>query len=132
MENYKFDMSHYGAEVKERWGNTSAFKQSKSKTANYTLEDWTKMAMESDAIIETLKILMTNGFKPESAEAKETAEAHRVHISKWFYDCSLEIHTGLAEMYLSDERFKDNYEKYAQGLAQYLHDAILANSMEKI
>jgi hypothetical protein len=31
-----------------------------------------------------------------------------------------------------DERFKENYEKLAQGLAQFIHDAIIANSMDNV
>ena len=38
------------------------------------------------------------------------------------------MHRGLAEMYISDQRFADNYERVAQGLARYVHDAILADA----
>jgi hypothetical protein len=31
-----------------------------------------------------------------------------------------------------DERFKENYEKHAQGLAQFIHDAIIANSVDNV
>jgi hypothetical protein len=56
------------------------------------------------------------------------AEAHRRQISDWFYDCTYEIHRGLAAMYLADPRFTATYEKIAPGLAQYVHDAIVANA----
>ena len=55
------------------------------------------------------------------------AEAHKDHISKWFYDCSPEIHAGLGQMYVSDLRFKKNIDSEGEGLAQYLSDAIAAN-----
>jgi len=38
------------------------------------------------------------------------------------------MHTGLAEMYVADPRFAANHERVAAGLAQYVHDAILANA----
>ena len=53
--------------------------------------------------------------------------AHRDAISKWFYECSIEMQKGLAEMYISDPRFKKYYEGRVTGLAQYVHDAIMAN-----
>jgi hypothetical protein len=56
------------------------------------------------------------------------AERHRQHISRWFYDCGYDTHRGLACMYLADERFRENYDKIAPGLAQYVHDAITANA----
>ena len=127
-----FDPDQYEDEVKEKYGQTDAYKQSNSKTKNYTKEDWAQMALESDFIVQRFKNLMEKGIDPESDEAKEVAEAHRQHITKWFYNCSYEIHSGLALMYISDERFKENYEKHADGLAQYIHDAITANSIENI
>ena len=127
-----FDPDIHNEEVKSRWGNTDAYKQSAKKTANYNKEDFAQMNLESDFIVQTFKNLMEKETSPESKEAKESAEAHRQHITKWFYDCTYEIHSNLALMYISDERFKENYEKHAQGLAQFIHDAIIANSVDNI
>jgi hypothetical protein len=67
--------------------------------------------------------------EPATGEpARAVAERHRQQISRRFYPCSPTMHCGLAEMYISDQRFTDNYERIAQGLAQYVHDAILANA----
>ena len=38
------------------------------------------------------------------------------------------MHRGLAEAYVSDPRFSAVYESIAPGLAQYVHDAIVANA----
>jgi hypothetical protein len=38
------------------------------------------------------------------------------------------MHRGLAKMYISDDRFKRNYEQQAEGLAAYVHDATIANA----
>ena len=127
-----FDPDIHNEEVKSRWGNTDAYKQSAKKTANYTKEDFAQMNLESDFIVQTFKNLMEKETSPESKDAKEAAEAHRQHITKWFYDCTYEIHSNLALMYVMDERFKENYEKHAQGLAQFIHDAIIANSMDNV
>jgi len=78
----------------------------------------------------TLQVLaaIQRGLPADSEAAIAGAEAHRQVITKWWYDCTFEIHTGLAEMYLADERFRKNYEDQAEGLAQYLRDAIFANA----
>jgi MerR family transcriptional regulator, thiopeptide resistance regulator len=60
--------------------------------------------------------------------ATDLAERHRQHISRWFYDCTYDMHRGLAEMYLADERFTRTYDDLAPGLARYVHDAMLANA----
>jgi hypothetical protein len=51
--------------------------------------------------------------------------AHREAISKWFYDCSIQMQKNLADMYVGDERFKKYYDGRVRGLAQYVHDAIM-------
>ena len=56
------------------------------------------------------------------------AERHRAYISKWFYECSPEIHRGLGEMYVADPRFTRNIDRAAPGLAQYMSAAIAAGT----
>ncbi len=58
----------------------------------------------------------------------DAAEAHRQQITRWFYDCSHEIHRGLGDMYVQDPRFTATYEGTAPGLAAYVRDAIHANA----
>jgi hypothetical protein len=57
----------------------------------------------------------------------DLAERHRQQISR-YYDCTYQIHRGLADMYVADPRFTAHYEKYGPGLAQYVRDAIHANA----
>jgi hypothetical protein len=42
-----------------------------------------------------------------------------------FYTVTPEIYTGLARMYVEDERFTAVYEKYKHGLASFLSQAML-------
>jgi hypothetical protein len=58
----------------------------------------------------------------------DAAEAHRQHISRWFYECTPQIHAGLGEMYVADPRFTATYEAVEPGLAGYVRDAIRANA----
>ncbi len=70
---------------------------------------------------------MTGGAAPGSPEAAALAEEHRASIEV-FYDCSYEMHRGLGEMYVADERFAKTYNDVAPGLAVWLRDAIVANA----
>ena len=123
-----FDPDQYAGEVEERWGDTDAYRESQRRTSSYTKADWQRMKDETQANGERIVAAMRAGLPADSAEAMDAAEEHRQHISQWFYDCSSEIHVGLAEMYIADPRFTATYEKIAPGMAQYLHDAILANA----
>ncbi len=68
------------------------------------------------------------GVAPESEEAMAAAEAHRQLISRWFYECTYDIHRGLTDMYVSDERFRSNYDTQIPGLASFIRAAAHANA----
>lgn len=124
-----FNPDDYADETQQRWGNTDAYRESQRRTSKYTKADWQHIQAESAQLLDELTAAMQAGKSPEAPEAMALAEQHRQQITKWFYDCTYEIHTGLAQMYLADDRFTQHYEKVAEGLAQYLHDAIMANAI---
>ncbi|GAA3386733.1 MerR family transcriptional regulator [Cryptosporangium minutisporangium] len=122
------DPTQYEEEVKERWGDTEAYRQSQQRTAQYTKDDWLTIKAEAAAIVERFRAAFLAGTPADSPEAMDAAEEHRQHITRWFYDCSYEIHRGLGTMYVEDDRFTVNYDSETPGLAAYLRDAIHANA----
>jgi DNA-binding transcriptional MerR regulator len=122
------DPAQYDTEVEERWGETDAYAQSKRKTAAYSKEDWLAIKAEQEEIGNRFVRALQSGAAPDSEEAMDVAEAHRQSISRWFYDCSPEMHAGLGRMYVEDERFTATYEAMAPGLAQYVSTANQANA----
>jgi DNA-binding transcriptional MerR regulator len=118
----------WAEEAEQRWGETPAWAQSQRRTAAYTKDDWVTIAAEATQLNQALLEAMRAGVAADDPRAMELAEQHRQHISRWFYDCGYDIHRGLAEMYLADERFGKNYDDMAPGFAQYVHDAMIANA----
>ncbi len=86
------------------------------------------MKAEAEALRSDFVALMKAGTKPTDGKAKALAERHRAHISKWFYDCTYEIHRGLAELYVADTRFTANIDRDVPGLAAFERAAMLANA----
>ncbi|MFI6444939.1 MerR family transcriptional regulator [Kitasatospora sp. NPDC050543] len=127
-EDYRED---WEAEAEQRWGETEAWKQSQRRTGGYSKDDWRRIKAEADAFNERLAAALLAGLAADTAEAMDLAEEHRRHIVDNFYDCTYEIHRCLAAMYVADHRFTDTYEKLAPGLAQWLHDAIIANADQR-
>jgi DNA-binding transcriptional MerR regulator len=123
-----FDPDEHAAEVQDRWGDTDAYRESARRTARYTKEDWVRIKAEGEAATRMVVDAMAAGRPADAGEAMDGAEAHRRQIDGAFYPCSYEMHVGLAEMYIADPRFTATYEAIAPGLAQYLHDAIVANA----
>jgi len=125
-----FDPADYEDEVKERWGNTDSYREAGRRTKGYTKADWAELQQESGAILESLADLMRAGTGAGSDAAIELADEHRLHIDRWFYPCSPEMHLALGESYVADPRFTAFYDKVEPGLAAYLRDAISAGVTE--
>jgi DNA-binding transcriptional MerR regulator len=123
-----FDPDEYAEEARERWGGTDAFEESRRRTARYTKNDWQAISAEAGEVLQGFAAAYAAGVPADGEQAMEVAERHRVHITRWFYDCTYEIHRGLGEMYVADPRFAANYENVAEGLSRYVRDAIHANA----
>lgn len=126
-----FDPAGYADEVQEHWGETDAYKESARRAARYTKADWERFKAESEQIGTDTARLMDEGVPADDPRVMDLAEQGRLQIDTWFYPCSHEMHAGLAEMYIADPRFTATYEKTHEGMAQYWHDAILANAARR-
>ncbi|MEV6979197.1 MerR family transcriptional regulator [Kitasatospora sp. NPDC093806] len=124
-ESYR---EEWESEAEQRWGDTEAWAQSQRRTGSYSKADWERIKAEADALNARLVELFTAGEPADGGPAMDLAEVHRQHICENFYDCTFEIHRGIAGMYVADPRFTEVYERLAPGLARWLHDAMLANA----
>jgi DNA-binding transcriptional MerR regulator len=123
-----FDPENYAEEAEQRWGDTEAYRQSQRRVATYTKDDWLRIKGEEEEVRTNLATAFARGLAPDSEEAMAAAETHRQHISRWFYECSHDVHRGLTDMYVSDERFRANYDALSPGLARFIRDAAHANA----
>ena len=122
------DQAQYQEEVAERWGNTEAHEESSRRTKNYSEDDLAKIKAESEGLELRIAAVMADGEAADGDRAMDLAEAARLHIDRWFYPCSTVMHAGLADMYTADERFKAHYDDRAEGLAEFVAQAIKANA----
>lgn len=123
-----FNPSDYEDEARERWGESDAFRQSQERAKSYGKDEWKRIQAEMDRLNGLLVNAMGAGTPATSPAVMALAEEHRQLISRWFYDCSSEMHRGLGAMYVDDPRFTANIDKTAPGLAAYMRDAIIANA----
>ena len=117
FEKYKF-------EVKEKWGNTDAYKEHTEKTKNYSDEKWNKLSYEMNDIIAEFAVCMKSGLETDSDKVQSLVKALQNHITENYYNCTNEILAGLGQMYVSDKRFKNNIDKHADGTAQFISEAV--------
>ena len=65
-----------------------------------------------------------SGVSAESTEAQALVAKLQAHITENYYICTDEILAGLGKMYVADERFKKNIDKYGEGTAEFATTAI--------
>ena len=117
-------MKNYETEARERYGNTTAYREHEQKTKNYTKEKWADANDGLMAIFAEFAVCKKNGASADSAEAQALVAKLQAHITENYYTCTGEILAGLGKMYVADERFKRNIDKYGEGTAEFAADAI--------
>ena len=115
---------NYLAEARERYGNTTAYREHEQKTKNYTKEKWAEANDGLMAIFSEFSVCKQSGASADSAEAQALVAKLQAHITENYYTCTDEILAGLGKMYVADERFKKNIDKYGEGTAEFAADAI--------
>lgn len=114
----------YSKESCKRWGTTEAYREHEQKTKNYTNEKWAEVNAGLMAIFAEFAACKRNGAKTGSNEAQALVEKLQAHITANYYTCTDEILAGLGKMYVADERFKKNIDKYGEGTAEFAAVAI--------
>ena len=117
-------MDKYSTETRERWGDTSAYREHQEKTKHYTKEKWAEANDGLMAIFAEFAVCKQSGMEADSNEAQELVAKLQGHITANYYTCTDEILAGLGKMYVVDERFKKNIDKHGEGTAEFASDAI--------
>ena len=117
-------MSNYDIEVKQRWGDTDAYKEHKEKTANYTKEKWQEVNDGLNTVLTKFAKCKKEGCTADSDEAQMLVKELQDYITENYYTCTNEILAGLGQMYVADERFKNNIDKHGDGTAEFVAKAI--------
>ncbi|MBU8880861.1 MerR family transcriptional regulator [Bacillus sp. FJAT-29790] len=117
-----FDFSHnpYEQEARERWGD-KAVDKANAKVGNMSKDEQKDFAEDFNVIYRKLAAIRHTSPKSEEAQ---------MGIKEWFDflnemgEYSLDAFKGLGQMYVDDERFTKNIDKFGEGLAEFMKDAM--------
>lgn len=119
MDNNEIDL--YAKEVIKKWGNTSEYKEFIGKSKSTRELEFGKNQLMS--IFVELGKLKQEAVESETVQSK--IKELQDCISLEFYKCSNEVLKCLGQMYVADERFKNNIDKVAGiGTAEFVSKAI--------
>ena len=117
-------MKNYETEARSRWGNTDAYREYEQKTRNYSKEKWAEANDGLMAIFAEFAACKESGVSADSAETQALVAKLQAHITAHYYTCTDEILAGLGKMYVADERFEKNIDKYGEGTAEFAAEGI--------
>ena len=117
-------MKNNETEVRSRWGNTAAYREHEQKTKNYTKEKWAEANDGLMAIFAEFAACKDSDASAGSDEAQALVAKLQAYITANYYTFTDEFLAGLGKMYVCDERFKKNIDKYGEGTAKFAAEGI--------
>ncbi|MBE6686685.1 MAG: MerR family transcriptional regulator [Ruminococcaceae bacterium] len=121
---YETARQQYEDEAKQRWGNTDEYKESQAKTAGYSKEKWNDVLAGMNGVFAEFAECKKCGCRADSETAQRLVKKLQDYITANFYHCTDDILAGLGQMYVCDERFKNNIDKNGEGTAEFVAEAI--------
>ena len=119
----KTEIEQYSEEVKKRWGSTKTYEEYEQKIKGKSDEEYNIMANKLLSLFEEMGSLRE--CSPENKEVQEKIKQLQVFITENYYNCTDEILNGLGQMYVCDERMKQNIDKAGgDGTAEFVKQAI--------
>lgn len=107
-------------EVINRWGDKE-LKAVEERIRQMGKTGWKETKEKGEEIDQLLADLMD--LNPSCDQVQEAIGLHFRHMNL-FYEVSKERYLGLGKMYTADERFKNHYEAYRAGLADFIYEGI--------
>ena len=124
-------MKSYETEARERWGTTDAYREHERNTKNYSKEKWAEVNDGLMVMFAEFAECKNNGYVANSPEVQSLVGKLQEYITQNYYACTCEILAGLGQMYIADERFKKNIDKYGEETAEFASEAIGVFCQEK-
>ncbi len=126
----KSEIEKYEAEVKAKWGNTEAYQEYNQKDIAQNGGSYSKIAKGLLTMFSELGEL--KHLTPNTDEVQKKISELQKFITNNYYVCTNEILSRLGEMYVCDERFKNNIDKAGgDGTADFVKQAIVVYCSKK-
>lgn len=121
---YETVRQQYEDEAKQRFGETDAYKESRVKTGGYSKDKWNDVLGGMNGVFSEFAECKNCYERADSDTAQQLVKKLQDYITKNFYHCTDDILAGLGQMYVCDERFRNNIVKNGDGTAEFVSEAI--------
>lgn len=114
--------AQYAEEARRRFGETEEYKVSEQREKSRTPEEGREAAAAADEIFTAFAA--ARGQAPASPAVQSLVLRWQEHISRYYYPCTKAILGGLGQMYQADLRFAQNIDRFGEGTARLMSEAI--------
>ena len=125
-----FDHTQYREEVVARWGR-EAYERGDRWWRNLTDEQKREFQDRHERIAADYGTARSSGLAADSAQALAIAARHVDWLGTTM-EVGKQYVANIGEMYVSDDRFRANYDKYGAGTAEYVRDALKAYAEQRM
>ncbi len=129
FEGFDFSTNPYEEEARARWGS-EAVDKSRQKLASLGEEGGQRIGETMNALFARLAALRKGDPASEDAQAA-VAELYGFFNNNFGVHYGPEAFAGLGRMYVEDERFAKNIDRFGEGLSAFLKEA-MARYAEKL
>jgi MerR family transcriptional regulator, thiopeptide resistance regulator len=124
-----FSPADYHDEARERWPDQ--FGPAQEVAQAMPLEQQEDEQKQLTAQMIRMGELMTSGRPPGDPEVQADVDQHYRWVTR-YWTPSAGAYRNLGQLYVDDQRFRDNYEKITPGLAAYQRDAMAAYASARL
>ncbi|WP_350276829.1 TipAS antibiotic-recognition domain-containing protein [Kribbella sp. HUAS MG21] len=125
-----FEHNPYEAEARERWGD-AAVDASYQRMQGWTDADAEKARTGYTRVHEGLAALKAEGVAVTELSVQELIQLH-YEVTCLFWTPTRDAYKGLGQMYVDDERFRQNIGNGDDAVVEYLRDAMTVYADNKL
>jgi DNA-binding transcriptional MerR regulator len=116
-----FDPARYEDEARQRWG-ADVVDESMRRWRQWSPTDQASVVAEGEDVFKTVLANMADGAAAPHVQA--TIDRLFQYVNR-FWDCDVQAFRGLADLYVSDPRFRATFESMDPGLPEFIHEAVV-------
>lgn len=121
FEGINFGFNQFEEEARRLWGNQS-IDEINANLMKLSKDEQQDLSGRWDMIFNKLACLRNQS--PESLEVQTTIKEWYDFLNTNFSEYSLDAFYGLGQLYINDERFTKNIDRYGEGLAKLMSEAM--------
>ena len=115
----KEDLNKYEDQAIEKYGKETIEESKKRQSGKEDI-----VAEKFNSVFRSMAEYKQDGLNIEEKEVQSKVEGLYNYMNKYAFDCSIEVFSYIGKGYSQNPEFKNNIDKFGEGVAEYISKAI--------